>query len=199
MVNTTYMGDYDMAVGTPGAFHVTWADNRSDLSGGAGRKDPNVFYKRIDLSIHVTTTDPAISSVISTQPTTFTVNISEPADPATLQASDFRVNRIAASSVAYTPGSGTIVFNYDSSPVTTQGLQTMSIPAGAFTSAANGDSVAAFTGAFRYDTLLLKVVATTPAIGGVVTLPSPLTYDVNFNELIDPASVQNGDLQLIRH
>ncbi|MBO0857722.1 MAG: PxKF domain-containing protein [Chloracidobacterium sp.] len=196
VVNPTYMGDYDMAVGTPRAFHVTWSDNRSDLPGGAGRKDPNVFYKRIDLTIHVTTTIPAISSVISTQPTTFTVNISEPADPATLQASDFAVNGIAASSFAYTPGSATIVFNFGSSPVTTQGLQTMSVAAGAFTSAANGDPVAAFTGTFRYDTLLLQVVATAPAVGGVFTLPSPLTYDVTFNEPIDPASVQTGDLQL---
>src|SRR5262249_24903111 len=196
VVNPTYMGDYDMAVGTPGAFHVVWSDNRSDLPGGAPRKDPNVFYKRIDLTIHVTTTVPAVASVISTQPTTFTVNISEPADPATLQASDFSVNGTPASSFAYTPGSATIVFNFGSSPVTTQGLQTMSIPAGAFTSAAAGDPVAAFTGTFRYDTLLLQVVATAPAVGGVLTLPSPLTYDVSFNEPINPASVQPGYLQV---
>src|SRR5215471_1176064 len=196
VVNPTYMGDYDMAVATSGAFHVAWADNRFDLPGGAPRKDPNVFYKRIDLTIHVTTTVPAVASVISTQPTTFTVNISEPANPASLQASDFAVNGISASGFAYTPGSTTIVFTFGASPVTTQGLQTMSIPAGAFTSAAAGDPVAAFTGTFRYDTLLLQVVATAPAVGGVFTLPNPLTYDVSFNEPINPASVQPGDLQL---
>src|SRR5215831_3121967 len=131
VVNPTYMGDYDMAVATSGAFHVAWADNRFDLTGGAPRKDPNVFYKRIDLTIHVTTTVPAVASVISTQPTTFIVNISEPANPASLQASDFTVNGTPASSFAYTPGSTTIVFTFGASPVTTQGLQTMSIPAGA--------------------------------------------------------------------
>src|SRR5215510_8968488 len=196
VINPTYMGDYDMAVGTSGAFHVVWADNRNDLPGGAGRKDPNVFYKRIDLTIHVTTTIPAVASVIPNQPTTFTVNISEPADPASLQASDFTVNGISASSFAYTPGSTTIVFTFGASPVTNQGLQTMSIPAGAFNGAAAGDPVAAFTGTFRYDTLLLQVVATVPQVGGVFTLPGPFTYDVNFNEPIDPASVQPGDLQL---
>ena len=72
----------------------------------------------------------------------------------------------------------------------------MSIPAGAFTSAAAGDPVAAFTGTFRFDTLLLQVVATAPPVGGVFTLPSPFTYDVTFNEPINPASVQPGDLQL---
>jgi len=196
VVNPLYMSDYDMAAATPAAFHVIWSDNRFDLPGGAPRKDPNVFYKRIDLTIHVTTTVPAVASVISTQPTTFTVNISEPANPASLQAGDFTVNGIVASSVAYTPGSTTIFFTFGVSPVTTQGLQTMSIPAGAFTSAAAGDPVAAFTGTFRYDVLLLQVVATAPVVGGVFTLPSPLTYDVTFNEPINPASVQLGDLML---
>src|SRR5262245_3727575 len=198
VVNPTYMGDYDMAVGTSGAFHVVWSDSRSNhpLPAGAPRKDPNVFYKRIDLTIHVTTTVPAVASVISTQPTTFTVNISEPANPATLQANDLTVNGTPSTRVAYTPGSTTIVFTFGASPVTTQGLQTMSIPAGAFTSAAAGDPVAAFTGTFRYDILLLQVVATSPAVGGVFTLPSPFTYDVTFNEPINPASVQLGDLML---
>jgi hypothetical protein len=196
VVNPTYMGDYDHAVGTPGAFHVVWSDNRTDLPGGAPRKDPNTFYKRIDLTIHVTTTVPAVASVISNQPTTFTVNISEPANPASLQAGDFSVNGISASSVDYTAGSASIFFTFGSSPVTTQGLQTMSVPAGAFTSAAAGDPVAPFTGTFRFDTLLLQVVATAPPVGGVFTLPSPFTYDVTFNEPINPASVQPGDLQL---
>jgi hypothetical protein len=196
VVNPTYMGDYDHAVATPGAFHVIWSDNRSDLPGGAPRKDPNAFYKRISLTISVTTTVPAVASVISNQPTTFTVNISEPANPASLQAGDFSVNGISASSVDYTPGSTSIFFTFGSSPVTAEGLQTMSIPAGAFTSAAAGDPVAPFTGTFRFDTLLLQVVATAPPVGGVFTLPSPFTYDVIFNETINPASVQPGDLQL---
>src|SRR5262245_38464600 len=196
LINPTYMGDYDFAVGTPGAFHVVWADNRNDLPGGAPRKDPNVFYKKINLTISVTTTVPAVASVISNQPTVFTVNVTEPIAPASLQAGDFSVNGIPATSVAYTPGTTTTTFTFDTSPVTTQGLQTMSVPAGAFNSAAAGDPVAAFTGTFRYDTLLLQVVATAPQVGGMFTLPSPFTYDVTFNEPINPASVQPGDLQL---
>jgi hypothetical protein len=195
-VNSVYMSDHNMAVGTSGAFHVVWSDNRFDLPDGEGRKDPNVFYKRIDLTIHVTTTVPAAASVISTQPTTFTVDISEPADPASLQAGDFTINGIPASSFTYTPGSRTIVFTVDASPVTTEGFQTMSIAAGAFTSAAAGDPVAAFTDTFRYDTLPLEVVATAPPIDEAFTLPSPLTYDVTFNQPIDPASVRLDDLQL---
>lgn len=51
VVNTTYMGDYDFAVATPGKFHVVWADNRDDLAGGAPRKDPNVYYEAIQAGL----------------------------------------------------------------------------------------------------------------------------------------------------
>ncbi|HEX9657213.1 MAG TPA: choice-of-anchor D domain-containing protein, partial [Bacteroidota bacterium] len=47
VINSVYMGDYNHAVATSDAFHVLWADNRDDLPGGAPRKDPNVYYKRI--------------------------------------------------------------------------------------------------------------------------------------------------------
>ena len=47
VVNSVYMGDYDVAVATAVGFHVTWADNRDDLSGGAPRKDPNVYADTI--------------------------------------------------------------------------------------------------------------------------------------------------------
>src|SRR5688572_22766272 len=45
LVNPIYMGDYNTAYATPGFFHLSWSDNRDDLVGGAGRKDPSVYYK----------------------------------------------------------------------------------------------------------------------------------------------------------
>lgn len=197
LINSVYMGDYDHAVATPGAFHVTWSDSRDDLAGGAPRKDPNVYYKKIPLGLAVTTTVPAVGSVIATQPTTFTVNVTEPIDDTTLGASDFQVNGTPADGYSYTIGSTTIEFTFTSSPVTSQGLQVMHIDAGAFTRAADGNPVIEFTGPFRYDTLLLQVDSTSPPFpGGVFTLPGPFTYDVTFNELINPASVQVSDLTL---
>jgi prealbumin domain-containing protein len=41
------MGDYDVAVATAGGFHLTWADNRDPLAGGAPRMDPNVYSDTI--------------------------------------------------------------------------------------------------------------------------------------------------------
>jgi len=49
VVNSVYMGDYQHAYATNDAFHVTWADNRDDLPGGAPRKDPNVYYEKIPI------------------------------------------------------------------------------------------------------------------------------------------------------
>src|SRR5262249_29746332 len=74
LVNPVYMGDYNTAYATPGAFEVSWSDNRSDLSGGAPRKDPNVYYKSINLGLAVSTTIPAVNSVVFTVPVDYVVN-----------------------------------------------------------------------------------------------------------------------------
>lgn len=196
VVNTTYMGDYDQAVATPGAFHVTWSDARSPLPGGGTRMDPNVYYARIPVGLSVTGSVPAAGSIVSTAPISITIDVAAPLDPNTLQPSDLSVNGIPASSVTYTPGSTTIVFSYASSPVTTEGSQSLAIAAGAFSSA-EGDPVSAFNALFRYDSTPLQVASTIPpSTDGLFTLPGPFAYDVIFNEPIDPASLQTSDLVL---
>jgi hypothetical protein len=137
-----------------------------------------------------------VDSVISTQPTDFVVNLNDPVNPATVQGSDFTVNGIPANSFVLGGGNAQITFHFNSTPVTTQGVQTMHIAAGAFNKAAGGNPVLEFTGTFRYDALLLAVTTTVPAVGGTFTpaAPNNYTYDVNFNEAVDPASVQTSDL-----
>ena len=61
VINATYMGDYNQAVGTATGFSVIWSDNRDDLPGGAGRKDPNVYFASIPF-----TGAPPVSSLIFT-------------------------------------------------------------------------------------------------------------------------------------
>ena len=73
-------------------------------------------YQAIPLGLSVATTTPAAGSVISTQPTTFTVNVTDPVDPATLDAGDWTVNGTPATSVSYTPGGTTITFTYAGTP-----------------------------------------------------------------------------------
>ena len=74
--------------------------------------------------------DPHCHSVINTQPVDFSVQLSDPTDPSTVQPTDFTVNGIPADS--YTIFNPTyIVFHFNTSPVV-QGLNVMHIPAGAF-------------------------------------------------------------------
>jgi hypothetical protein len=197
VVNSVYMGDYNFAAATPGFFHVAWSDNRFDVVGGAPAKEPDVFYKAIPLGLVVSSTNPPVGSVISTQPTSFVVTTSDPVQAGSLSGSDFLVNGIPANAFTYTPGTNTITFTFNSTPVTVQGVQTMHINAGAILRDPDGSPILAFDGTFRYDVTPLQVTSTVPPTpGGVFTLPAPLTYDVNFNEVIDPSSVQTSDLML---
>ena len=54
------------------------------------------------------------------------------------------------------------------------------------------------TATFRYDATLLEVTDTVPPVGSTFDPPGPASYtlDLNFNEAVDPASVQTGDLHL---
>ena len=144
----------------------------------------------------VTTTDPACNNIINTLPNDFVVNLSEAAGPGTVQAGDFTVNGLPADSFVLSNGNATITFHFNSSPVVTQGVQTMHIPAGAFNRASDNQGVFDFTCTFRYDALQLQVVSTNPPVGGTFSPPAPnnYQYDVNFNEAVDAASVQTSDL-----
>jgi uncharacterized delta-60 repeat protein len=69
--------------------------------------------------------------IMGTAPTDFTVNLSDPADPATVQASDFTVNGTPADNDIIINGDLSITFQFNSSPAV-GGQNTMHIPAGAF-------------------------------------------------------------------
>ena len=69
--------------------------------------------------------------IVGTAPTDFTVNLSDPADPATVQASDFTVNGTPADNDIIINGDLSITFHFNTSPVV-GGQNTMHIPVGAF-------------------------------------------------------------------
>jgi hypothetical protein len=106
------------------------------------------------------------------------------------------VNGVPADSLVVN-SSSQVTFTFVTSPVSTQGVQTMSMSEGAVLRASDGDGLAAFSGNFRFDAVPLQVTSTVPpALTGGFTLPGPFTYDVNFNEPVNPASVQTWDLVL---
>src|SRR5581483_1579988 len=66
-----------------------------------------------------------------TSPTDFTVDLSDHADPATVQASDFTVNGTPADNDIIINGDLSVTFHFNTSPVV-GGQNTMHIPGGAF-------------------------------------------------------------------
>jgi hypothetical protein len=194
-VQGTYAGDYDYGSAILTKHLTSWTDGRVAIN---NTSQQDVFTDRELVGFAVTNTDPACGSVVSTQPTQFVVNLSDAVNEGTVDPSDFTVNGTPADSDAFSNGDQTITFTFTTSPVVTQGEQTMHIPADAFTRQSDNQGVFELLCTFRYDQTLLAVTDTVPPVGGTFDPPGPATYtfDMNFNEAVDPASVQTSDLHL---
>ena len=194
-IQPTYAGDYDYGSALLTKHMTSWTDGRVTIS-GASQQD--AFTDRELVGFAVTTADPACGSVVTTQPTDFVINLSDAVNEGTVDASDFTVNGIPADSDSFSNGDLTITFHFDSTPVVNQGEQTMHIPQDAFTRQSDNQGVFEFNCTFRYDQTLLSVTDTVPPVGGTFDPPGPATYtyDMNFNEPVDPGSVQTSDLHL---
>jgi hypothetical protein len=192
-IQPTYAGDYDYGSAIASKHVTSWTDGRVTIS-GVSQQD--AFTDRDLVGFSVTTADPACGSlVVGTAPTAFILNLSDPADPATVQATDFTVNGIPADSFILSNGNATIEFDFNTSPVVA-GENTMHIDAGAILQASNNDPILEFNCTFRYAVTQLEVTDTDPPVGGTFSGPATRTYDVNFNEPFDPASLQTTDLTL---
>ncbi|HAC91342.1 MAG TPA: hypothetical protein DCF63_12050, partial [Planctomycetaceae bacterium] len=83
----------------------------------------------------------------------------------------------------------TLQFDFESDPVSVQGLQAFTIGAGAVKRLSDGKPSEDYGGNFWYDILPLAVTNTSPPVGSVTSLP----LDLNFNEPILASSVQASD------
>src|SRR5213082_56251 len=194
-IQPTYAGDYDYGSAIASKHVTSWTDGRVAIS---GTSQQDAFTDRELVGFSVATADPACGSlVIGTAPTDFVIDLSDPADPSTIQASDFTVNGTPADTATLSNGNQTIDFIFNSSPVV-QGENTMHIDAGAIHQASNNDPILEFNCTFRYGQEQLAVTDTNPPVGGTFTPPAPgsYPYDVNWNIAVDPTSVQTTDLQV---
>lgn len=141
----------------------------------------------------VSSTPASGSTVVGTPPVDFSITFSAPYKSNTISARDLKVNGIAADSYTLT-NSTTVTFHYATSPVTTQGVQTMAVGAG-LVGQIGGPSNAAFSASFRYDALVIAIDATTPANGSAVVVPLT-SLTVHFNEPFDPATINNTNFTL---
>src|SRR5262249_9698099 len=115
----------------------------------------------------------------------------------TVDASDLTVNGQTPSSVTVSPDDLTTTFHFTVSPVTTEGLQSMSIPAGAVKSSDDKLDSQAFNANFRYDPNPMFVDSTNPVAGAVINLSGTTEHLVlHFSEPFDPNSVDTSDLQV---
>ena len=194
-IQGTYAGDYDYGTAITTKHLTSWTDGRVAISSTAQQ---DVFTDRELVGFSVTSTIPACNSIINTQLTSFVVNLSDPALVSSVQASDFTVNGIPANSFTLSNGNATITFTFNTSPVTVQGPQTMHIAAGAILRNSDSMPIFDFTCTFCYAVTPLQVTTTVPPVGGTFSPPAPGTYsyDVNFNQPIDPGSVSTSDLTL---
>ena len=191
----SYVGDYDYGAALLTKHMTSWADGRVAI-GGSSQQD--AFTDRELVGFSVTTTDPACGSlVVGTAPTAFVVNLSDAVNEGTVAPSDFTVNGTSADSVGFSNGDLTITFTFNSSPVVI-GQNTMHIPQDAFTRQSDNQGIFEFQCTFRYTQQQLAVTDTDPPVGGTFTPPAPgtYTYDVNWNNPVDPTSVSTSDLQL---
>src|SRR6266550_4328136 len=195
-IQPLYVGDYDYGSAILTKHLTSWVDGRNAVN---STQQQDAFTDRELVGFAVTTTTPACNSIINTQPVDFVINLSDPVDTSTVQAGDFTVNGTPSNlPPTFSNGNATITFHYTSSPVTTQGPQTMHIPAGAFNRASDGMPNFEFNCTFCYAITPLQVTTTNPPVGGTFSPPAPgdYQYDVNFNQAVDPASVQTSDLTL---
>lgn len=163
-------------------------------SGDYGRIGQYTITGTINAGLFVIDHTPAEGSVVTSLATDFELQFSEPIDTSGVSAAALLVNGIAADSVSIVD-SETLIFHFLSSPITSEGVQQMTMAAGAVVTLADGSPLNAFSGTFRYDALPLAVTATMPPAGATVTLPlTVLAFD--FNEPYDPASVTPSDLVL---
>jgi protocatechuate 3,4-dioxygenase beta subunit/glutamine cyclotransferase len=172
-----------------------------DLGSGIGSEQANnllPFLSLFDLGPAVVASDPAQGQVVTTTPpTNFSLTFNEPIVPGSVVAGDFTVNGTPADSATLSPDDTTIYYSFTSSPVITQGIETMNLPAGSVEGANDLQfNHAAFNSSFFFVYQQLAVVATSPPVGSVLKIPGDVDLVVQFNEAFDPYAINAGDFEV---
>ncbi len=126
-----------------------------DLVTGIGSPKANTLVPDLagvaTAALQVSSSTPANGVMVATRPSSYVITFSAAIDPTSLQASDLTVNSIPASQVTLSTDGLTATFTYNTTPITTPGLQTMAMAAGAVTeSGASTSGNQAFSSTFQY-------------------------------------------------
>jgi len=150
----------------------------------------------INAGLYVSGFTPAADQVVAAPPTDFVITLSDPVTTGTVDAGDLLVNGIAADDVTISD-SQHLTFHFNSSPVSVEGLQSLTMAAGVLTRASDANPLRSFGGTFRYDPTPLSVTSISPTVGSTATLPLT-TLVLNFSGTYAPSSVNTSSLILDR-
>ena len=162
---TVIAGDYTLLVKSTGEY---------------GRIGQYTVSGTVNAGLFVIDHTPAEGSVVSTLVTDFEIDFSEPIDLLQLSNAELFVNGISADSVSVVDGD-TLAFHFLASPISSEGVQQMTMAAGSVVTAADSSPLNEFLGTFRYDSLPLAITSTTPLDGATATLPL-VSLQLNLNE-----------------
>jgi RHS repeat-associated protein len=152
----------------------------------------------------VASTSVASGSVVATPPTSFTVTFAAGYNLSTIKPPAFTVNGVPADTMTLgglptpgkpTTGSNTVVFHFDTSPVTAEGPQVMALATTTDLPVATRKPTIGWQETFYYDTQPLTVASAGPAEGQILS-SSVGRIEIDFNEPVSPASVTANDLVL---
>ncbi|RLS21741.1 MAG: hypothetical protein DWH72_01790, partial [Planctomycetota bacterium] len=160
------------------------------LSGG--RLNARAALESLGMAVQAST--PAVGSIVSVAPASYTIDFSQNYSSSSVSASDFTVNAIPASSFVLVDAN-TIRFSFASSPVTAQGSQTMAIAAGAIARSSDSQGITAWSGSFFFDPIVTAVASVTPANGSTMSTP-PTSITFVFNEPLLTSSIAASQLVL---
>lgn len=146
----------------------------------------------VGIGMFVLNSSPTLGEIVTNPLSDYSIAFASSVDPATVDATDLKVNGISADSYTLID-SQHVQFHFNTSPVSAQGLQTISMAAGSASEAGDGQLLQPFTSTFRYDAVILSVSSSDPANGSTSTLPLD-TITLHFNEAVDPATLSASDL-----
>jgi subtilisin family serine protease len=164
----------------------------SDITATGGRLNLRSMLGR--LKLYVIHTTPSTNEIVATPPLEFTVQFSFPVFDSSVNATALNVNEIPANEFEMV-GDRTVLFRYLTSPVTSEGLQTIEFEQGSIIRAQHEDGLEPYSATFRYDSLLLAVEETTPPSGQSINIPGG-RMQIRFNEAFDPSSMAHSDFEL---
>ncbi len=154
----------------------------------------NAFGTLQRMGLFATPASPAEDEILSTAPTVFTIDFSDPVDAGSVDATDLTVNGITADGVVLLD-SDTAQITFNTTPVTIEGSQVMVIDTDTIFRQADADGIARLDATFFYDPTPLVVTAITPAAGSPAPITSP-TFRLDFSEPINAGSLGLNDLLL---